>query len=139
MKEWRARKNSSSISLAKCKARSTGFWQEGWMQEYEKKLKRLSLINQELQIQLRSLKDKNSKLANTTKRLKNGKENEMCLICSHEVRNIIFIPCGHILYCNMCTENIGLPLSHKIRPTHPLSKCGRCQETIKKVYFAYPD
>ena len=49
-----------------------------------------------------------------------------CLACNHASRDIAFLPCRHVLYCNNCAIN----LQNKFAPNKP--KCPVCQKNITK-------
>ncbi|CAG9332973.1 unnamed protein product [Blepharisma stoltei] len=65
-------------------------------------------------------------------------DRELCVICMNEKKNTVFVPCGHLMYCNVCLNELGLSLDKKIPTNHPHGKCSLCETKLKMVHRAYP-
>lgn len=64
-------------------------------------------------------------------------EAKKCQECGENDINTIFLPCGHLLYCNLCiaTRKITLNVSLALRADREM--CPRCNAPIKKVCMAF--
>ena len=65
-------------------------------------------------------------------------EREMCIICCSEKKNIVFLPCGHFAYCNICLNTLNIEPNKKIPKSHPHSKCSVCDNYVEKACRAFP-
>lgn len=65
-------------------------------------------------------------------------DRELCIICMSEKKNTVFVPCGHLMYCNICLNNMNLPIGKKIPKNHQQSKCSCCDARVKIIHRAYP-
>lgn len=54
---------------------------------------------------------------------KSLKERKTCTICCDLERNIIFLPCGHLIACRSCADRLG--------------RCPLCRTTVKAVIKVY--
>jgi hypothetical protein len=77
-------------------------------------------------------------------RLKEEKQEEIesdqvarCVLCEKEQRNVVFVPCGHVIICTFCLANkLKLPLN--VQASKKVIKCVACKRSVKiahEVYF----
>ena len=52
-------------------------------------------------------------------------EDDTCIICMTNSRNMIFTPCGHILICKLCYQ------------TNDFEKCCVCNKKVNSSYKLY--
>lgn len=64
-------------------------------------------------------------------------EKEMCSMCMQEKKNTVFVPCGHMLYCNLCANEIGIPMNKKLRRHKDDHECEICKVKVKKAVQAF--
>jgi hypothetical protein len=64
--------------------------------------------------QVNELKVQNEKM----RQMEDDKDLILCIICLERIRNIIFYPCKHLIYCDTCYLNVDK------------SKCPTCKEDI---------
>ncbi|OMJ79011.1 hypothetical protein SteCoe_21040 [Stentor coeruleus] len=65
-------------------------------------------------------------------------ERELCIICCTEKKNVLFFPCGHLAYCNVCFCALNLEMNKKIPKNHAHSRCSVCESLITKAIRAFP-
>lgn len=65
-------------------------------------------------------------------------EKENCAICYLEKKNVVFMPCGHFVYCIACVKTLGIDVGKTIPKTSQHSRCSVCECLIAKALKAYP-
>ena len=95
----------------------------------------------EQQNQMKKIKDE----INTMRAIKNGGERDAeekrtnfgfgeCLLCYDRFKNIVFLPCGHIVACLYCTvKNLRIELNRKIKKKRLAYTCPLCKGIIKEA------
>ena len=61
-------------------------------------------------------------------------ENKSCIICFNRLKNTVFIPCGHMLCCTVCSKTI----CEKAKEEDKHVECSICKknvEVINKIYL----
>ena len=57
-----------------------------------------------------------------------------CLLCYSNPKNIVFLPCGHIIACKVCTtENLNIELNKMINQRRNPRICPLCKQEIKEA------
>jgi hypothetical protein len=64
-------------------------------------------------------------------------EKELCSFCMQEKKNTVFVPCGHMLYCNLCANEMGIPMNKKLRRHNDDHECEICKVKVKKAVQAF--
>ena len=64
-------------------------------------------------------------------------EKELCSFCMQEKKNTVFVPCGHMLYCNLCANEMGIPMNKKLRRHKDDHECEICKVKVKKAVQAF--
>jgi hypothetical protein len=64
-------------------------------------------------------------------------EKDMCIICKQNKKNTAFIPCGHLVNCNVCIQNCDIPINKKLRKVNINLSCDKCSRKVDKVVEAY--
>lgn len=77
-------------------------------------------------------------MAEKEKYLGEMQDRELCIICCTEKKNIVFIPCGHLAYCTLCLNALGIHPGKKIPKSHSHSRCSVCEKIIEKAHRAFP-
>jgi hypothetical protein len=57
-------------------------------------------------------------------------DESLCIVCSHEKRNIMFFPCRDFKCCEGCTSAIAARSADKL-------KCPACQQTVESTVVAF--
>ena len=71
-------------------------------------------------------------LKNTTP--KNEPPSIDCLLCCNNPRNIVFLPCGHIVACKNCTTDcLNIDLAKIINQRRNPKDCPVCKQSIKEA------
>lgn len=65
------------------------------------------------------------------------RDNETCRMCLQEKKNTVFIPCGHLLYCNCCLDGLGIPLNKNLSRSRKSHRCECCANLVEKVIHAF--
>ena len=56
----------------------------------------------------------------------------LCNLCNRNTKNTIFLPCGHLVYCNLCIDTLKIKIGEKLTIKHPFSICSKCKHYIRK-------
>ena len=118
--------------------------------EYSQKVTQLALENDSLKARLDKLKceHKSALEANIALRAAlrvstgGGSNRKMqslfCEECGSNVKNTVFVPCGHMSSCNVCLENRGIEVGKGLKYMNSAEKvCGVCHGEIRKAVVAY--
>jgi len=110
--------------------------------ELQEKDKKIELLEETLAEKEEELEEV-SQNTELTKKIRDNlekeyQEKEMCTMCLVEKKDTLFIPCGHLLYCNLCLSELKLPINRKVSKNNPHSRCGACDREVTKVVKAFP-
>ena len=57
-----------------------------------------------------------------------------CLLCCDNAKNIVFLPCGHIVACKTCTiDSLDIELGKVLNQRRSPRSCPVCKQTIKEA------
>lgn len=65
------------------------------------------------------------------------RDGQMCRMCLQNKKNTVFIPCGHLLYCNVCANGLGIELKKNLVRSKKYHHCECCGAIVEKVIQAF--
>ena len=94
--------------------------------------KRSIRLKEELETAKLAIQQLNYQLEKKKIQLKERQEqNLVCTVCRTNMKNIVFLPCGHIILCKICLiETFGAAPNGMISKKNPI-KCASCKNPIK--------
>jgi hypothetical protein len=53
-----------------------------------------------------------------------GSDNDVCVVCWEERRGVVLVPCGHLVLCRRCANDLMAPQQQLRRPLCPICRQG---------------
>lgn len=97
--------------------------------------KRYSKLKDELETAKLAIQQLNYQIEKKrTQMNENREQNLECTVCRASLKNIVFLPCGHIILCKNClNESMGLAPNAILNKRTSLVKCPKCSNPVKEL------
>ena len=92
--------------------------------ELKNKIKELSLLEKDTSLILNS-----QYILKYITEIIYDKKNNICIKCLNNIKNILFRPCKHVLYCSECYDLMKLNKNK--------DECPKCKKEIQKIVILY--